>query len=159
MARFFRRRGVVSGGLSRRTLLRGTLNGVAVSLALPPLEVDFSALPAGLAPVLSFESKTEPDSPYWTDIKFRKADLADEEREAMEAHARTMFARIGLKDYGRFDFRRGADGVIKLMEVNPNPAWANDGKFAFMAGFAGHDYPAMLNLILEAAQARLAGGG
>ncbi|MDA1072888.1 MAG: D-alanine--D-alanine ligase [Proteobacteria bacterium] len=126
--------------------------------ALPPLEVDFSALPAGLAPILSFESKTEPDSPYWTDIRFRKADLADEEREAMEAHARTMFSRIGLKDYGRFDFRRGADGVIKLMEVNPNPAWANDGKFAFMAGFAGHDYPAMLNLILEAAQARLADG-
>ena len=126
--------------------------------ALPPLEVDFSALPAGLAPILSFESKTEPDSPYWTDIRFRKADLADEEREAVEAHARTMFARIGLKDYGRFDFRRGADGVIKLMEVNPNPAWANDGKFAFMAGFAGHDYPAMLNLILEAAQARLADG-
>ena len=127
--------------------------------ALPPLEVDFSALPAGLAPILSFESKTEPESPYWTDIRFRKANLADEEREAMEAHARTMFARIGLKDYGRFDFRRGADGVIKLMEVNPNPAWANDGKFAFMAGFAGHDYPAMLNLILEAAQARLAAGG
>jgi len=125
-------------------------------VALPPLEVDFSALPAGLAPILSFESKTEPDSPYWTQIKFRQAAVRDDEREAMEAHARTMFARIGLKDYGRFDFRRGVDGVIKLMEVNPNPAWANDGKLAFMAGFAGHSYPQMLNLILEAAQARLA---
>jgi D-alanine-D-alanine ligase len=126
--------------------------------ALPPLEVDFSALPAGLAPILSFESKTEPDSPYWTEIRFRRAEVSDDEREAMEDHARTMFARIGLKDYGRFDFRRGADGVIKLMEVNPNPAWANDGKLAFMAGFAGHSYPQMLNLILDAAQARLQAG-
>lgn len=122
---------------------------------LPPLEVDFSRLPAGLAPILSFESKAEPDSPYWTDIKFKKAEIGDDEREEIERHARTMFARIGLQDYGRFDFRRGADGVIKLMEVNPNPAWANDGKLAFMASFAGHSYPQMLNLILEAAQARL----
>ena len=45
------------------------------------------------------------------------------------------------------------------MEVNPNPAWANDGKLAFMAGFAGHSYPQMLNLILDAAQARLAATG
>ena len=69
-----------------------------------------------------------------------------------------MFARIGLKDYGRFDFRRGADGVIKLMEVNPNPAWANDGKFAFMAGFAGYSYPQMLGLILDAARTRIEAG-
>ncbi len=124
--------------------------------ALPPLEVDFSRLPAGLAPILSFESKTEPDSPYWTDIRFKKADIDDDERIAMEGHALTMFGRIGLKDYGRFDFRRSADGVIKLMEVNPNPAWANDGKLAFMASFAGHSYPQMLNMVLDAAQARLA---
>ena len=31
--------------------------------ALPPLEVDFSRLPAGLAPILSFESKTDPSRP------------------------------------------------------------------------------------------------
>ena len=124
-------------------------------VALPPLEVDFSALPKGLAPILSFESKTQPDSPYWTEIKFKQASVSQEETAEMEDHARSMFRRIGLKDYGRFDFRRGADGVIKLMEINPNPAWANDGKLAFMAGFAGHSYPDMLNLILEAAKTRL----
>lgn len=124
--------------------------------ALPPLEVDFSALPKGLAPILSFESKTEPDSPYWTEIKFKRAEVSDEETTLMEDYSRSMFRRIGLKDYGRFDFRRGADGVIKLMEINPNPAWANDGKLAFMAGFADLSYPQMLNRILEAARTRLA---
>jgi D-alanine-D-alanine ligase len=124
--------------------------------SLPPLEVDFSALPKGLAPILSFESKTQPDSPYWTEIKFKEATVSRQEREDMETRAASMFRRIGLKDYGRFDFRRGADGVIKLMEVNPNPAWANDGKLAFMAGFAGYSYPQMLNLILTAAKERLA---
>jgi D-alanine-D-alanine ligase len=41
------------------------------------------------------------------------------------------------------------------MEVNPNPAWAYDGKLAFMAGFAGIDYPGMLEMIVDAALTRL----
>jgi D-alanine-D-alanine ligase len=40
------------------------------------------------------------------------------------------------------------------MEVNPNPAWAYDGKLAFMASFAGIDYPKMLAMILDAALRR-----
>jgi len=124
--------------------------------ALPALEVDFSGLPEGFAPILSWESKTQPDSPYWTDIVYREARLDAPERALLEGYARTMFERIGLTDYGRFDFRRGADGVVKLMEVNPNPAWANDAKLALMAGFAGIAYARLLEMILEAAARRLA---
>jgi len=123
----------------------------------PPLEVDFSRLPKGANPILSFESKTDPDSPYWTEIKFRRAELADEVRLRMEGWAKRLFARLGLQDYGRFDFRCAADGRPRLMEVNPNPAWANDGKLAFMAGFAGVAYPDMLGAIIDAAFARIAG--
>ena len=43
----------------------------------------------------------------------------------------------------------------RLLEVNPNPAWANDGKLAFMAGFAGIAYPDMLKMILDAALRRV----
>ena len=123
--------------------------------ALPPLEVDFSGLPEGLNPILSYESKAIPDSPYWTDIKFKQAAIEPPVQTAMVAAAKTLFRRLSLRDYGRFDFRCGADGTLKLMEVNPNPAWANDGKLAFMAGFAGIAYRDMLRMILEAAIARL----
>jgi D-alanine-D-alanine ligase len=123
--------------------------------ALPALEVDFSRLPAGLNPILSYESKAVPQSPYWTDIHFRRAELDAETQARMAADARRLFKRLSLRDYARFDFRMGADGVIKLMEVNPNPAWANDGKLAFMASFAGLDYPQMLHMILDAALRRL----
>ncbi len=122
---------------------------------LPPLEVDYSALPAGLNPILSFESKAMPDSPYWTEIKFKSAELPSELEVRLEAWTRRLFKRLGLRDYGRFDFRVAADGEPKLMEVNPNPAWANDGKLAFMAGFAGIEYRDMLRLILEAAIDRI----
>jgi D-alanine-D-alanine ligase len=122
---------------------------------LPPLEVDFSRLPAGLEPILSYESKSLPDSPYWTEIKFKRAEADAATLHRITVAAERLFERLGCRDYARFDFRVGADEVPKLMEVNPNPAWANDGKLAFMAGFAGIAYPRMLEMILEAAQTRL----
>jgi len=123
---------------------------------LPPLEVDYSRLPSGLDPILSFESKAMPDSPYWTEITFKRAAPAPELEARLEAWTTALFKRLGLRDYGRFDFRVAADGEPKLMEVNPNPAWANDGKLAFMASFAGIEYRDMLRLVLEAAIERLA---
>jgi D-alanine-D-alanine ligase len=129
-------------------------NPDAELVALPMLEVDYTRLPAGLAPILSFESKALPDSPYWTEIKFKPAEATPQLQTAIADHARRLFARLGCRDYARFDFRVGADGEPKLMEVNPNPAWAYDGKLAFMAGFAGIDYPSMLERIVDAALIR-----
>jgi D-alanine-D-alanine ligase len=123
--------------------------------ALPALQVDFSRLPAGLNPILSFESKALPDSPYWTEIKFRRATADSGLLSRIEDDARRLFARLGCRDYARFDFRCAGDGTPRLMEVNPNPAWANDGKLAFMAGFAGIAYPQLLRMILDAALARV----
>jgi D-alanine-D-alanine ligase len=130
-------------------------NPTAGLRALPALEVDYSGLPAGLNPILSYESKALPDSPYWTDIRYKRATLPAAAETALAESAKRLFRRFGLRDYGRFDFRTGADGTIKLMEINPNPAWANDGKLALMAGFAGIAYPDMLRMILEAAVARV----
>jgi D-alanine-D-alanine ligase len=134
----------------------GLIGNPATGLtALPALEVDFSRLPAELNPILSFESKALPDSPYWTEIKFRRATADPALLERIERHASRLFARLGCRDYARFDFRCAADGTPRLMEVNPNPAWANDGKLAFMAGFAGIAYPELLRMILDAALTRL----
>ena len=126
--------------------------------ALPPLEVDYTDLPAGLAPILSYESKAFPDSPYWTQIRYRKAAAPPEVARAMVDAAERLFLRLGFRDYARFDFRCDAAGVPKLMEVNPNPAWSYDAKLAMMAGFAGVDYPALLTMIIEAALRRIGAG-
>jgi D-alanine-D-alanine ligase len=124
-------------------------------VTLPVLEVDYSRLPPGLNPILSYESKALPDSPYWTEIKFKRAAADPELLAGMANHARRLFARLGCRDYARFDFRCAKGGEPRLMEVNPNPAWANDGKLAFMAGFAGIAYPDLLKMILDAALTRL----
>jgi D-alanine-D-alanine ligase len=122
--------------------------------ALPVLEVDFTALPEGHDPILSFESKAIPDSPYWTEIKFKPAAADPALLDAMIARSRRLFARLGCRDYARFDFRCAAGGDPKLMEVNPNPAWAYDGKLALMAGFGAIAYPRLLEMIVDAALSR-----
>lgn len=122
---------------------------------LPPMEVDYSALPAGLNPILSYESKTLPGTPHFTDIKYKRAEISEELEARLAGWGRLLFNRLGLRDYGRFDFRVAADGEPKLMEINANPAWANDGKLNFMAGFAKIAYRDMLAMILEAALVRL----
>ena len=143
--------------------LSGTEYGVGVIgnpdhglTVLPPLEVDYDSLDPALPRLLGFESKAMPDSAYWTDIHFREARLDAAARATIEKAAVAMFHRLGLRDYGRFDFRADAKGRIKFLECNPNPAWSNDGKLAYMAGFAGIAYPDMLRMILEAAQTRAA---
>lgn len=124
--------------------------------ALPILEADFSALPPGSAPICCYESKAVPDSPYWSGIAYREAHLGPATRERLLADASRLFARLGLRDYGRVDFRADSRGAIRLLEVNPNPAWAYDGKLALMAGMGGRSYPELLQAIVETALHRVA---
>jgi D-alanine-D-alanine ligase len=149
----------------REVLIQEYLSGSEYGLALignpaegffvpPPLVVDYSGLPAGLAPILSYESKTIPDSPYWTEIRFKPADLPNATIAALRGHAERLFVRLGCEDYARFDFRADAAGTIKLLEVNTNPAWSYDGKLAIMCGLGGVAYGEMLARIIEAARRR-----
>ncbi len=123
---------------------------------LPILEVDYEGLEAGLPRILGYESKWDPTSPYWTQIKYKEAEISEDIRRNLADYSRKMFERLGCRDYARFDFRTDADGQAKLLEVNPNPGWSWDAKMNLMAGFEGLRYADLLRLIVEAAQARTA---
>lgn len=122
---------------------------------LPILEVDYSALPADLPPILPYESKWIPESPYWTNISYKEANLPGEIKRRMADYAVRMFERTGCRDYARFDFRMDANNVPKLLEVNPNPGWCWDGKLNMMMEFAGKQYHELLADILKAAEERV----
>jgi len=100
----------------------GIIGNPGSSYVLPILEVDYSGL-VGVPPILCHESKWHPDSPYWTDIKYRPADLKQGHAERLIAQSAQLFGRLGCRDYARFDYRADGDGHIKLLEVNPNPGW------------------------------------
>lgn len=149
----------------REVLVQEFLSGNEYGMALignpgegffvpPSLVVDYSGLPAGLTPILSYESKTIPDSPYWTEIRYVPAELPEATIAELRGHAERLFVRLGCQDYARFDWRADANGRIKLLEVNTNPAWSYDGKMAIMAGLGGLDYGEMLSRIIEVGRRR-----
>jgi len=117
---------------------------------LPVLEVDYSGLPDTLPPILTHSSKWDPDSPYWTEIKYKEAVIPPEVQREMTNSSIQLFERLGCRDYARFDFRCDAKGTPKLLEANPNPGWCWDGKFNLMAEFAGYSYREMLGMMLSA---------
>ncbi len=124
--------------------------------ALPILEVDFSRLDPKLPKILGYESKWDPNSPYWTQIRYQEASaLSELQQQQLVEHSARLFERLGCRDYARFDFRADAKGELKLLEVNPNPGWCWDGKMNLMAGFQGMRYTELLNQILLAAVERL----
>lgn len=118
---------------------------------LPVLEVDYSGLPEDLPKILSYESKWDPASPYWTEIKYKEAELNEEAYRNIVDYSKKLFVKMECRDYARFDFRADAEGTIKLLEVNPNPGWCWDGKLNFMAEFAGLQYNELLEKIVNAA--------
>ena len=122
--------------------------------ALPVLEVDYGRLPGDLPKILSYESKWDPDSPYWTAIGYREAQIDEETRRVLVDMSIKLFDRLECRDYARFDFRADAEGTIKLLEVNPNPGWCWDGKMNLMAEMAGMTYADLLRQIVEAGLAR-----
>ena len=123
---------------------------------LPVAQVDYSGLDPGLPQILGYESKWEPDSPYWTQIKYDEAHVHEEAQRKLIDHSILLFERLECRDYARFDYRADAAGKIKLLEVNPNPGWCWDGKLNYMAGFGGLRYADLLRMILLAAQERVA---
>ena len=125
---------------------------------LPILEVDYSGLPKDLPPILSYASKWEPDSPYWKEIRYRETTAPEELQRQLIDGSMRLFERLGCRDYARFDFRADANGVPKLLEVNPNPGWCWDGKLNMMAEYAGYAYRDLLRMIIEAAQHRVTAG-
>lgn len=124
---------------------------------LPVLEVDYDALDPELPRLLSYGSKADPDSPYWKHVRFRGAALDERALAQMKSWCVQLFDRLQLRDYARFDFRADAGGRLKLMEVNPNPAWCWDGKLVHMGALAGLSHGGVLRLILEAAEKRCFG--
>jgi D-alanine-D-alanine ligase len=125
---------------------------------LPVLEVDYGRLPEDLPKILSYESKWDPDSPYWTTIGYREAQIDEETRRLLVDMSVKLFERLECRDYARFDFRADTEGTIKLLEVNPNPGWCWDGKFNLMAEMAGMSYADLLRQIIDAALGRCFSG-
>ena len=121
---------------------------------LPLGMTDYRDLPDGLPLICGYESKWEPDSPYWKHLRFVPSELPEQTERRIVEWSLALMVRLECHDYVRLDWRLDARGEPKLLEVNPNPGWCWDGHLNLMASFAGMSYTEMLHSLLRAAMKR-----
>ncbi len=139
--------------------------GNEAPIALPVIELDFSAFPGDRPKVASWEAKwgeggtggeAETGAEFAGTKSIFPTDLAPELTERMQAVAVEAFNALRLRDYGRVDLRVTPSGEIYVIEVNPNCYLERSGEFARAAEKQGIDHGALVARIVELALARYA---
>lgn len=83
-----------------------------------------------------------------------RAILAEAELRELEALSIAAFRALGLRDYARFDVRRSPGGTFYFMEANVTPSMEPEEALPLSARWAGMDFPALLQRILDSAARR-----
>jgi D-alanine-D-alanine ligase len=138
--------------------------GNAHAEALPVIELDFSAFPAGKPRVASWDAKwgaeAEGGAGKGKEFEGTKSvfpDTLDADLvERMQKVAVNAFDAFRLRDYARVDLRVRDDGEIYVIEVNPNCYLEKEAEFARAAAKHGLDYDALIARIMELASGRYA---
>jgi D-alanine-D-alanine ligase len=129
--------------------------------ALPAIELDFSALPAGRPQIASWEAKWGTDGQGAGDEfagtkSIFPEGIGDDLVGRMQAVAVECFQALRLRDYARIDLRVTAGGDVYVIEVNPNCYLERDSEFARAAERSGLNYDALISRIVDLASARYA---
>jgi D-alanine-D-alanine ligase len=137
-----------------------SLFGYPSPRALPLAEIDFSAFPEGLFPIVGYRAKWDTSSfeYYHTPRKFPQ-ELSSSLREEIEGIALECFHLLMLRDYGRVDMRVDDQEKIYVLEVNANPCLSPDAGFAAAAQQAGMSYTDMVGTLVEFVQKRVRNDG
>lgn len=140
----------------------GLLGNVS-PVALPVIELDFSAFPADRPKVASFEAKwgeggtgeaSETGAEFAGTKSIFPSDLSPELTQRMQSVAVEAFNALRLRDYGRVDLRVTPGEEIFVIEVNPNCYLEREAEFAMAAAKSGMEYPALIHRIVDLASAR-----
>ncbi|MBI4822581.1 MAG: D-alanine--D-alanine ligase [Deltaproteobacteria bacterium] len=110
-----------------------------------PTTIDFSSLPSGLLPVVTYAAKWIEGSPEYTIRSVRAETLLPEDVVAKaERVARRAFDVLGLKGLGRVDLRLDSLGDPRVIDVNPNPDLHPEAGFTVAAGYRGLSYEQLI---------------
>jgi D-alanine-D-alanine ligase len=138
----------------------GVLGNVSPE-ALPIIELDFSAMPAGRPRIASWDAKWGTDGQgAGEDFAATKSifpdGIAEDLVKRMQSVAVECFQALRLRDYARIDVRVTPAGEVYVIEVNPNCYLERDSEFARAADRAGLTYEALISRIVDLASARYA---
>ena len=126
--------------------------GIVGQTVLPVNEIDFSRMPAGSWPMLSYAAKWNAGSAEDLGSQPRcPADISDEQREKLHQLTVEAWRVAEGRGYGRVDYRMDEAGQFFILEVNPNPDLAPVAGLTRMAAAHGWDYAALIGRIIEEA--------
>lgn len=119
---------------------------------LPLAEVDYTALPADIPPIMSYAAKwIETSTEYQRTRVICPADVEPELAARISGVALRAFRAVGGRGYGRVDMRLDEQEQPCVLEVNCNPCLDEGMGLARSAEKAGISYPQLLQLIIRAA--------
>ncbi|MBY0523930.1 MAG: hypothetical protein K2R98_11060 [Gemmataceae bacterium] len=119
---------------------------------LPLAEVDYSALPAEIPPIMSYAAKWMENSvEYQKTTVVCPAVVEPELGQLIGQVALDAFRAVGGRGYGRVDMRCDEANQPYVLEVNCNPCLDEGMGLARSAEKAGYPYPELLQLIIRAA--------
>jgi len=126
--------------------------GFVGSRALPIAEIDFSRMPPGAWPILTYAGKWEAGSPDDVgSVPVCPANVPQKLADRLVRLAETAWRVLQGRGYGRVDLRVDDQGRPWVLEVNPNPDLNDDAGLSRMAKVAGWDYAELVRRIAEVA--------
>jgi D-alanine-D-alanine ligase len=126
--------------------------GILGSTVLPLSEIDFSSMPGGTWPILSFDAKWRPGSPeHDGSPPVCPARVAPPVARQLRAAALAAWRTVRGQGYGRVDLRLDESGQPWILEVNPNPDISDDAGLSRMAEAAGLSYDDLILRMVELA--------
>lgn len=119
--------------------------GYSSPQVFPIAEIDFSAFPEGLFPIVGYRAKWDKSSfEYCHTPRTFPCGLSSALQQEIERTALDCFDLFMLRDYGRVDMRVDGHGQIHVLEVNANPCLSPDAGFVAAIQEAGMTYTDMV---------------
>jgi D-alanine-D-alanine ligase len=119
---------------------------------LPLSEVDYSALPASIPPIMSYAAKWMENTVEFQRTSVICPAVVDPELSRhISITSLRAFRAVGGWGYGRVDIRLDEAGVPRVLEVNCNPSLEEGVAMSRSAAAAGISYPRLLQCIINAA--------
>ena len=126
--------------------------GFVGTRALPVSEIDYTRLPDGAWPILTYAAKWEIGSADdLGSVPVCPANIPQKLTATLVRIAEVAWRALQGKGYGRVDLRVDEQGRPWVLEVNPNPDLNDDAGLSRMAKALGWDYGELVRRIAEVA--------
>lgn len=126
--------------------------GIVGGRVLPLAEIDFTGMPEGSWPILTYAAKWHTGSAEDVgSVPVCPAQISQRLADRLTRVAETAWRTLQGKGYGRVDLRVDGTGRPWVLEVNPNPDLTDEAGLSRMAQAAGWDYPELVRRIAEVA--------